>query len=291
MPKRIFLLWPLLGACLLLFAGYWVLRPTASALAAPLAMTGPVDHLVNPAALTGATCTSAADCSLHSAHGATLPVAVARKILASQDSLARFSTLAKPATFEGRSATLPSSPAITSLAAGNSSPTKLGTATFFTATVTDGPADSYAWDFGDGNIGSGITTTHSYTESGVYTATVVASNVTDTLTATTTVYVGDAVVEVGNNFYSPAEVTIAPGDKVVWVLRAGVHSVTANDGSFEQPAGNSWTPFIHTFVAPGTVTYHCSVHGFGMSGRVIVSEPPDDLHLHLPNIIRQADEG
>ncbi len=41
----------------------------------------------------------------------------------------------------------------------------------FDASASSGPSDPivrYAWDFGDGGIGSGVTATHTYTKKGVY---------------------------------------------------------------------------------------------------------------------------
>ena len=158
------------------------------------------------------------------------------------------------------------------LTASNDGPTELGDSTNFIATITGGSASAYAWDFGDGSSGTGITTSHTYTESGIYTATVVATTMTNSLSATTTVFVGDAVVDVVNNRFSPANVDIPQGGQVVWVLRQGFHSVTADDGSFNQPAGNDWPPFVHTFTDTGTVDYHCTVHA-NMTGTVTVQSP------------------
>jgi plastocyanin len=71
---------------------------------------------------------------------------------------------------------------------------------------------------------------------------------------------------------------------VVWVLREGTHSVTADDGTFEQPAGANWSPFVHTFDAPNTYDYHCSVHGLSMAGSVIVGETSGQPDMLLPTI-------
>lgn len=168
-------------------------------------------------------------------------------------------------------------PPITALAAANDGPKEVGVPITLTATITGGTEISYTWDFGDGGTGSGITTTHAYVEAGVYTATVQVVSSANSMTATTTVYVGDAVVAVSDNKYTPQDVTIPPGGTVVWVLKEGFHSVTADDGSFEQPAGNDWPPFVHVFAGAAsphatTVSYHCSVHGFSMSGTVTIVE-------------------
>ncbi len=69
-------------------------------------------------------------------------------------------------------------------AAANSSPTTLGQNTFFTATAS-GSNIVYSWAFGDGQTGSGATTSHLYAAVGSYTATVTATNGTGFVTATT----------------------------------------------------------------------------------------------------------
>jgi PKD repeat protein len=69
----------------------------------------------------------------------------------------------------------------------NSSPTQLGNATLFTATISSGTGVSYTWNYGDGQNGDGANTTHSYAVAGVYTATVTAANSLGGITATTPV--------------------------------------------------------------------------------------------------------
>ena len=189
---------------------------------------------------------------------------------------------------------------IDGLTAVNSSPTLRGNTTSLTATVSAGTNVTYTWDFGDTAAGSAITTTHTYTASGVYTATVTAVNDAGPVTATTLVYVGDALVDVGPNgqsSFSPKAVTIPPGGTVVWTLRSGMHSVTADDDSFEQPLGSGWLHYAHTFPADAvpvgtTILYHCIAHGaaggIGMSGSVVVSPTsPARQTLKLPFLSRR----
>ena len=76
---------------------------------------------------------------------------------------------------------------ITGLAATNDSPTPLGQATTLTATVIAGSNVTYTWAFGDGVTGSGAVVTHTYTDTGSYTAVITAGNSVSVLTATTTV--------------------------------------------------------------------------------------------------------
>lgn len=103
---------------------------------------------------------------------------------------------------------------------------------------------------------------------------------TPTATGTTIPAPGDTItITVGDNFFNPVSVTINVGDTVVWRRVSGFHNVRADDGSFtlgEDAAGNpgsTWTTVSHTFTVPGTVGYHCQVHGIpgiGMFGTVEV---------------------
>jgi hypothetical protein len=76
---------------------------------------------------------------------------------------------------------------VAGLSATNDSPTQLGDATTFTATVTAGDDVAYAWGFGDGHTASGAVVTHTYSEAKLYTATVTATNSINILTKTTLV--------------------------------------------------------------------------------------------------------
>lgn len=83
---------------------------------------------------------------------------------------------------------------ISGLSATNDSPTVLGQATTFTATVSSGSGVSYNWNFGDQTSGSGAVVTHTYAAAGNYTAIVTATNQLGSVTATTSVTVtGQAV--------------------------------------------------------------------------------------------------
>ncbi|MCC6170362.1 MAG: SUMF1/EgtB/PvdO family nonheme iron enzyme [Caldilineaceae bacterium] len=93
---------------------------------------------------------------------------------------------------------------ISGLAVGNDSPTVLGNATYFWATVATGNNVVFAWDFGDGSTGFGSTPVHPYLAPGEYLASVLAYNATNSVTATTSVAVnasspdGMVLVPAGN---------------------------------------------------------------------------------------------
>jgi large repetitive protein len=64
--------------------------------------------------------------------------------------------------------------------------------------------------------------------------------------------------------FSPPDVTVAPGDTVVWTFLA-LHSSTSD----VQSGAEFWNSgimgsgtFMHTFTTPGTYPYYCSLHSF-----------------------------
>ncbi|MBD2714608.1 T9SS type A sorting domain-containing protein [Microvirga sp. STR05] len=90
-------------------------------------------------------------------------------------------------------------------------------------------------------------------------------------------------VEVGDNFYRPAAVTIRPGDEIRWVnVGFGTHP-TASDNA-------SWATFTISptsttnsivFNTAGTFNYHCTAHSsfagnqwIGQTGTITVSNAP-----------------
>ena len=78
---------------------------------------------------------------------------------------------------------------ISGLVAENNGPTTLGGITILIASLEQGSGVSYAWDFGDGANGVGAVAAHIYMASGVYTATVTASNPVGEASAITVVHV------------------------------------------------------------------------------------------------------
>lgn len=82
---------------------------------------------------------------------------------------------------------------ISGLVAGNSGPTIRGAPTTLTATVGGGSNVTFAWNYGDGDLGDGATVSHIYAASGIYTATVTASNAVSSATATTPVVIEEPV--------------------------------------------------------------------------------------------------
>ncbi len=139
---------------------------------------------------------------------------------------------------------------ITGLAATNDGPTALGSATQLTATITTGSNISYAWDFGDGNSGSGANPSHTYGLTGTYTAVVTATNSLGQQTASTQVQVEEPITGLAATNDSPTALglstqltaTITTGSNVTYAWDFG-------DGS----SGSGANP-THTYAATGTYT-------------------------------------
>ena len=80
-----------------------------------------------------------------------------------------------------------------------------------------------------------------------------------------------ASVSIGDNFYTPASVSIAVGDTITWTNNGQAqHSATADDGSFDTGVFGPGGSRSHTFSKPGTFSYFCTVHGQAQSGTVRV---------------------
>ena len=141
---------------------------------------------------------------------------------------------------------VPVSPALTLV---SSSPTILGTPTYFTATLQAGALPiTYTWDFGDGTVvNDGLIINHTYL-AGTYTASLTATNIAGQAVVTTTVNVGAGPTAAFDN-NSPVN---APNTTVVFTY-TGVNA-TAWLWNF----GDSFTSTLpsptHTYAVPPAQT-------------------------------------
>jgi plastocyanin len=85
-----------------------------------------------------------------------------------------------------------------------------------------------------------------------------------------------AAVNVSNNSFSPATVTISSGGTVTWSWTGNGHNVVGDNGipARSGPLADAPTTYAFKFDTPGTYRYYCEVHGqkngVGMSGTVVV---------------------
>lgn len=90
--------------------------------------------------------------------------------------------------------------------------------------------------------------------------------------ATTAGSAGPVVVEMGDHFFSPAQLTVSVGTPILWrMVGSQTHDVLSLDGKFYSQTMGPGQSFSHTFREPGTFRYICTPHqGDGMVGEVTV---------------------
>ena len=72
--------------------------------------------------------------------------------------------------------------------------------------------------------------------------------------------------------FSPASITVKPGEKIVWTNQDDYdHTVVADDGSFKSGNLSRGDTFEHKFEKKGKYKYACSIHP-RMKGMVIVGD-------------------
>ena len=81
-------------------------------------------------------------------------------------------------------------------------------------------------------------------------------------------------VDIRDRAFTPAIIEIEVGTTVTWENydppdRVGVHTVTADDGTFDSGEFGEGETFSHTFGETGVFPYHCEIHPV-MTGTVIV---------------------
>jgi len=98
-------------------------------------------------------------------------------------------------------------------------------------------------------------------------------------------FVPDYTVEVSNNVFTPADITIQVDESVRWVNTEGFHNVNGSTDTYPNnpegftngaAASGAWV-FDYTFTVPGVYDYQCDPHvGLGMVGTVTVVDngPP-----------------
>lgn len=112
------------------------------------------------------------------------------------------------------------------------------------------------------------TTTASPTAAGATTQATAAQSPTAAASPTGAAEDG-LTVTVGDNFFSPASLTVKAGDTVRWEWSGSLpHSVRFEDESSPTHTGSG--TFELTFDEPGTYDYVCGVHGESMPGTIVV---------------------
>lgn len=97
-----------------------------------------------------------------------------------------------------------------------------------------------------------------------------AANVNQSAGGDAPVSTGPQQIEMSDDIFQPAQLTVAAGTKVTWVNKGSkAHTVVSNDKLFDSGLVNVGGEFSHTFDARGTYLYHCAPHA-KMVGRLVV---------------------
>ncbi len=82
---------------------------------------------------------------------------------------------------------------------------------------------------------------------------------------------GAPSIMIRDGAFEPARINVRAGDTVRWTNDGTkVHTVTADDGSFDSGNLEPGKTFSHKFDKEGTVNYHCKPHKDQMKGSVVV---------------------
>ena len=134
----------------------------------------------------------------------------------------------------------------------------------------NGTVVSYAWDFGDGTIGTGPSVTHTYAQDGVYTVSV---TVTDNDGLTDNIQAIASVANVAPAIAPFAGATLLPGETY------------AASGSFTDPGMDPWTATVDYGDGSGATPLALSgmsfalAHTYGSAGVFTVTVSVSDDHV------------
>ncbi|MCL4264758.1 MAG: VCBS repeat-containing protein [Anaerolineae bacterium] len=162
------------------------------------------------------------------------------------------------------------------LIASNSSPTPFGEETIFSATVQSGTGVNFIWNYGDGHTGSGAFVSHTYADTGIYTATVIAINSANTLTATTMVTITDITI---SGLIAVNDSPALPGDFVNFsaTVSSGTHVSFVwafGDGTQAEGATVSHA-YTTTGIYTAVVTASNSLNSLQALTLITITETPD----------------
>jgi plastocyanin len=92
-------------------------------------------------------------------------------------------------------------------------------------------------------------------------------------------------ITVGDNFFSPSELTIQEGDTVRWVNASGgnSHNVTSDSDAWTASETSSSFTFEEVFNSAGSFAYRCTIHPGSMRGTITV-EAASSAELDLQSV-------
>ncbi|MBK7896747.1 MAG: PKD domain-containing protein [Anaerolineaceae bacterium] len=186
---------------------------------------------------------------------------------------------------------------VSGLVAANNGPTQETKSTQLTATVAHGTNVTYAWNLGDGTLGSGTTVNHVYPAMGTYTATVTATNSTNHQVATTQVVITELVTPLIGLAPDSLSFTVNAGNESPETQLLTITNVGTGSLNWQLSEGLSWLSLGQlSGTAPGSVVVSASWNGLPVgvyTGQITVSSAsaanspqfvPVTLHV-LPEVL------
>ncbi len=85
---------------------------------------------------------------------------------------------------------------------------------------------------------------------------------------------GGANVDVTDDTFTPATLTIAPGTTVTWTNRGSRRHTVTRTGQFDSGLLSAGQTFSFTFTTAGTYAYVCDLHAPAMAGTIVVTGTP-----------------
>ena len=132
---------------------------------------------------------------------------------------------------------------------------------------------------------SGLSDSMAFTWSGIgpQLITVTAMNAGGAVTNTHVITVfPPADVSIIDFAFEPQVLTVTVGSTVTWINNGGMaHTTTSDTGLWDSGSLAPGDLFSQTFNAPGSYPYHCSIHGFAMSGVIVVT-----TQIYLPLVMK-----
>jgi len=91
----------------------------------------------------------------------------------------------------------------------------------------------------------------------------------------------EATVAIKNFSFQPPTLTVPAGTTITWHNQDGTdHTITSDTGLFDSGVINPGKKFSFNFDAPGSYSYHCSIHP-NMQGEIVVTGP-ESAALSIP---------
>jgi PKD repeat protein len=180
------------------------------------------------------------------------------------------------------------------------SPTTIGSATSFNASITAGSDVTYTWDFGDGNAPIVDTDeaaqSYIYGAPGSYTATITATNGLGSATDTTIIVVEDEPIS-GLSLTSDSPTTIGSATSLTATITAGTSVLYTWDFGDDSPtiALTDTAALSHTYSMVGS--YTATVTATNSAGTVVdtttvqVSDDAAPHRVYLPLVVAPDSQG